>query len=215
MSPLALSLVIASALFHAVWNLHAKQSEDKLLFLWGMLCVGSLLFLPVLIVGPWPNLPQQGWGYILGSGAIHAAYYFFLAEAYKRGDLSLVYPLARGSSPLLVVEGGIWSAEICRFGPRCGGVGGDWPLGVKARNVSCGLVSPSPIMGSHGEKESCEAAVLRNLVLPLGTVPEEGSLLVESKGCGERLGSKPGGDRGEITGDHQRGCDRLRPPGGG
>ncbi|MEE8283243.1 MAG: DMT family transporter [candidate division NC10 bacterium] len=106
MSPLALSLVIASALFHAVWNLHAKQSEDKLLFLWGMLCVGSLLFLPVLIVGPWPNLPQQGWGYILGSGAIHAAYYFFLAEAYERGDLSLVYPLARGSSPLLVV---VWA----------------------------------------------------------------------------------------------------------
>ncbi len=51
----------------------------------------------------WPTIPQQGWSYILGSGAIHAAYYIFLAEAYKRGDLSLVYPLARGSSPLLVI----------------------------------------------------------------------------------------------------------------
>ncbi|MFQ5848478.1 MAG: EamA family transporter, partial [Candidatus Methylomirabilales bacterium] len=103
MSSLALALVITSAFFHAIWNLYAKQSEDKLLFLWRVLALGNLVLLPAVILGPWPTLPWHGWTYILGSGAIHAGYYIFLARAYDRGDLSLVYPLARGSSPLLVV----------------------------------------------------------------------------------------------------------------
>lgn len=103
MTVLALALVISSALFHAIWNLHAKESEDKLLFLWQILAVGCLLFLPLVLLGPWPTLPRRGWGYIVGSGAIHASYYFFLAQAYERGDLSLVYPLARGSAPIFVV----------------------------------------------------------------------------------------------------------------
>lgn len=102
-SSLALALVVASAFLHATWNLYTKQSRDKLLFLWWVLGAGGLVFLPVLIVGPWPALPQHGWSYILASGAIHALYYFFLAQAYERGDLSVVYPLARGSAPLLVV----------------------------------------------------------------------------------------------------------------
>ncbi len=103
MSSLALALVLTSALFHAVWNLLTKESEDKLLFLWWMLGMGSLLFLPLVVLGPWPTFPRQGWSYILASGAIHAGYYIFLSGAYARGDLSLVYPLARGSSPLMVV----------------------------------------------------------------------------------------------------------------
>ncbi|MFQ5882360.1 MAG: EamA family transporter [Candidatus Methylomirabilales bacterium] len=96
-------LVVSSAFLHATWNLYTKQSEDKLLFLWWMLGAGTLLFLPILLLGPWPALPRQGWNYILASGAIHTTYYFFLGQAYERGDLSLAYPLARGSGPLLVL----------------------------------------------------------------------------------------------------------------
>lgn len=103
MSSLALALVLTSAVFHAVWNLLTKESEDKLLFLWWMLGVASLLFLPLVVLGPWPFISRQGWSYILASGTIHMGYYIFLSGAYERGDLSLVYPLARGSSPLLVV----------------------------------------------------------------------------------------------------------------
>lgn len=123
MSPLALALVMTSALVHAVWNLAAKQSEDKLLFLWWMLGVGCLLFLPVVILGPWPVVPWRGWSYILGSGAIHAVYYFFLAAAYERGDLSLVYPLARGSSPLLVVVSAYLFIGEMPSGPGLLGIG--------------------------------------------------------------------------------------------
>ncbi|MGH7474419.1 MAG: hypothetical protein ACREJW_10790, partial [Candidatus Methylomirabilales bacterium] len=86
MSSLALALVIASAFFHATWNLFAKESEDKLLFLWCVLGAGGLVFLPILLLGPWPALPREGWGYILASGAIHVSYYSFLAQAYDRGD---------------------------------------------------------------------------------------------------------------------------------
>lgn len=103
MSSLALALVLTSAVFHAVWNLLTKESEDKLLFLWWMLGVASVLFLPLVVLGPWPFISRQGWSYIVASGAIHTGYYIFLSGAYERGDLSLVYPLARGSSPLLVV----------------------------------------------------------------------------------------------------------------
>ncbi len=104
MTPLALGLVILSALFHASWNLFTKQSEDKHLFLWLMLLIGELLFLPFLLLGPWPlAFPSRGWMAILASGTIHAAYYLFLGKAYERGDLSLVYPLARGSGPVVVL----------------------------------------------------------------------------------------------------------------
>ncbi len=130
MSSLALGLVIASALLHAVWNLHAKQSADTLLFLWWMLGVGSLLLLPVILLGPWPTVPWTGWKYILGSGVIHAAYYFFLAGAYERGDLSLVYPLARGSSPLLVVMSAFLFIGERPSGPGLLGIG----------TIVCGLL---------------------------------------------------------------------------
>jgi drug/metabolite transporter (DMT)-like permease len=104
MTPLALGLVILSAFFHATWNLFTKQSEDKLLFLWWMLLMGDLFFLPLLLLGPWPlAFPWEGWTAILASGMIHAGYYMFLGEAYERGDLSLVYPLARGSGPVIVL----------------------------------------------------------------------------------------------------------------
>lgn len=104
MTPLALGLVILSAFFHATWNLFAKQSEDKILFLWWMLLIGDLLFLPLLLLGPWPlAFPWKGWMAILASGMIHTGYYIFLGKAYERGDLSLVYPLARGSGPVIVL----------------------------------------------------------------------------------------------------------------
>lgn len=104
MTPLALGLVVLSALLHATWNLFTKQSEDKLLFLWWVLLIGGLLLLPLLFLGPWPlAFSWRGWMAILASGTVHTAYYIFLGEAYERGDLSLVYPLARGSGPVIVL----------------------------------------------------------------------------------------------------------------
>jgi len=157
-SSLALALVIASAFFHATWNLFAKESEDKLLFLWCVLGAGGLVFLPILLLGPWPALPREGWGYILASGAIHASYYSFLAQAYDRGDLSLVYPLARGSGALLVV---VPAALV--IGERPSGLG---LLGIGSIVLGLLLLHQSPggrldlLRGAHVPRALCTGATI-------------------------------------------------------
>jgi drug/metabolite transporter (DMT)-like permease len=102
-SGLALGLVLLAACVHASWNLLAKQAGDKLAFLWCSALVSAILYLPI---GLWLLLaypvPAEGWAIIAGSSLLEGAYYWGLAQAYRYGDLSLVYPIARGTAPLLV-----------------------------------------------------------------------------------------------------------------
>jgi len=126
MSILALVLTLLAAFLHAIWNLLAKKANERLIFFWLMLCIAVIFYLPVfagkiLFAGPTPNytqvestsdnnkvipfakpIPNIAWWFIAATGIIHAFYFAFLSLAYKRGDLSLVYPLARGTGPLLV-----------------------------------------------------------------------------------------------------------------
>ena len=103
MSALALLLITGSALMHASWNYLTKSSRDKTAFLWATGIVGSVLFLPLLLWTddgqPWSARVWLGFG--LG-GVIRALYFLSLGAAYSRGDLSLVYPVARGIAPVLV-----------------------------------------------------------------------------------------------------------------
>lgn len=103
MTALALLLVTVSALMHAAWNYLTKGSRDKIVFLWATGIAGSVLFLPVLLWSddgkPWSGRVWLGFG--LGA-VIRAAYFLSLGTAYSRGDLSLVYPVARGIAPVLV-----------------------------------------------------------------------------------------------------------------
>ena len=103
MSPLATVLVLTATLSHASWNYLTKQSRDRLAFLWWTGVVGSLLYLPVvlLVAPPWA-LGADDWAGVVGAAVIRAGYLAALGAAYTRGDLSLVYPLARGIAPLLV-----------------------------------------------------------------------------------------------------------------
>jgi drug/metabolite transporter (DMT)-like permease len=99
----ALGLVAAAALSHACWNLLVKRSGDPVVFFWWTGIAGTLLFLPVVLVatpgwGPRPGI----WTAIALSAVIRATYLATLGTAYTRGDLSLVYPLARGLAPVLV-----------------------------------------------------------------------------------------------------------------
>lgn len=103
MTGTALGLVLAAALLHATWNLVLKRSARKLTVSWLGLLPGALLASPGLLLLPGgPAISRAGWACILATGLLHALYFLFLSEAYERGDLSLVYPLARGSGPLLV-----------------------------------------------------------------------------------------------------------------
>ena len=99
----ALGLVLAAALLHATWNLVLKQSAGKLTVSWLGVLAGTLLATPGLLLVPGGlGISPAGWACILATGLLHALYFLFLSEAYERGELSLVYPLARGSGPLLV-----------------------------------------------------------------------------------------------------------------
>jgi drug/metabolite transporter (DMT)-like permease len=103
LSPLAILLVLAATVSHASWNYLTKRSRHRLAFLWWTGVAGSVLFLPAVlwIAPPW-TLTTGDWPGVAGGAAIRAAYFATLAAAYARGDLSLVYPLARGTAPLLV-----------------------------------------------------------------------------------------------------------------
>jgi drug/metabolite transporter (DMT)-like permease len=102
-TPLALGLVIVAALSHATWNLLTKQSRSPLAFLWWTGLAGAVLYLPAVAwSGPgWP-WPWTTWAAIALAAVVRAAYFAALASAYARGDLSQVYPLARGLAPVLV-----------------------------------------------------------------------------------------------------------------
>lgn len=100
----ALVMILGSALMHATWNLFSKRSGGGLTFVWLMNSVSALLLLPL---GLWA-FGNSGKHFVVGgilvalaSAALHSAYNLLLQRAYRSGDLSLVYPLARGTGPLL------------------------------------------------------------------------------------------------------------------
>ena len=99
----ALGLVLLAAAAHATWNLLARRAEERLAFLWCSTLVSTVLFAPV---GAWllvtEPIPALGWAVVLLSAGLEALYYWTLAQAYRHGDLSLVYPIARGTAPILV-----------------------------------------------------------------------------------------------------------------
>jgi uncharacterized membrane protein len=103
MSGLALGIVLVAAFLHASWNYLAKKSRNKIAFIWWAILFSNIFFLPMFIYF-WPaaTISSAGWGCIVATGILHAFYFWFMSGAYERGDLSLVYPLSRGSGPLLV-----------------------------------------------------------------------------------------------------------------
>jgi drug/metabolite transporter (DMT)-like permease len=108
---LAIALVLVAAVLHAGWNVLLKTSGDTLWTAVRLQAIGSTLLVPVAIVAWVANgmfaVPAEAIGLALVSAVLEAIYFFCLSSAYQRGALSLVYPLARGSAPLLAVAVGI------------------------------------------------------------------------------------------------------------
>lgn len=110
MTGLAFALVIASAVMHATWNLLAKRVGGGMAVVWLFSTVSAVVYLPLAIAVFLIQQPTIGGREVLflgGSVALHIAYYFLLQRGYRSGDLSLVYPLARGTGPVLAVFGAI------------------------------------------------------------------------------------------------------------
>jgi drug/metabolite transporter (DMT)-like permease len=101
-----LVLVLSAAGAHAAWNFLAKRSGGGLLFVWLCAIAGLALYAPLALIQGlvlWQRVSWAGLGFMAGSGLLHAGYFGALQRAYAEGDLSLVYPLARGTGPLLSV----------------------------------------------------------------------------------------------------------------
>ena len=106
MSALALTLVLAAACIHATWNYLLKRSGGGTLFVWWFATVSALVYAPLAFVIVWWTQPTLGWmhyGLMIASAVLHTGYYMLLDRGYRSGDLSLVYPIARGSGPLITV----------------------------------------------------------------------------------------------------------------
>lgn len=100
MDPIVLTLVLAAALLHATWNALVKSGGDPFVRLAVVNAVGGLCTLPLLFLVDLPA--PASWPYLFGSVIVHHAYYLALAYGYRFGDLSHVYPIARGVAPPLV-----------------------------------------------------------------------------------------------------------------
>jgi drug/metabolite transporter (DMT)-like permease len=113
---LALGLVIVAAAAHAAWNVMAKQAGGGVGFVWMYTVVALVLWAPVAALF-WSDVSWAGVGFMVGSGVLHALYFTSLQRAYAIGDLSVVYPLARGTGPVLSV-----AAAVFVLGERPGGL---------------------------------------------------------------------------------------------
>jgi drug/metabolite transporter (DMT)-like permease len=104
LTTLALLLVFGSAFLHATWNLLAKRVAGGAEFVW-LIAVSTLVaYAPAVLVYLWLAEPRFTWQHAflaLVSGVIHIGYFVTLQRGYRVGDLSLVYPLARGTGPAL------------------------------------------------------------------------------------------------------------------
>lgn len=94
-----LFVVLFSALLHAGWNALVRSSSDKQRGTLQVVCGAGAL--AVLVVPALPLPALASWGYVLASGLIHVVYFRLVASAYRDGELSLAYPLMRGSAPVL------------------------------------------------------------------------------------------------------------------
>ncbi len=103
MTGLAVSLILLSALCHASWNLLLKRANNQEVFVWALLAVGAVILLPLGVVLFWLYPPSSpGYWLVIASACAHVFYFIFLGRAYSKGDLSLVYPIARGIGPMFV-----------------------------------------------------------------------------------------------------------------
>lgn len=100
----AFALILLAGVIHAAWNIAAKKANGDARFSFQTSVFNMLIWAPVGITLGWSVVPGWGlmeWGFVVLSGVLHIFYFIVLLRGYRRSDLTVVYPLARGSGPLL------------------------------------------------------------------------------------------------------------------
>lgn len=153
MTASALGLILVAAFIHASWNYLLKRSGGGTVFVWLFATVSALIYAPIAIVALLWARPALGWVAVtlmLASAVLHTAYYMLLDRGYRSGgDLSLVYPLARGSGPLLTV-----CIAVVLLGERPSGI-----ALVGAALIACAVVLLTGHLSRLRDKGSLHAVV--------------------------------------------------------
>ena len=121
MDPFVFVLVAGAAVLHVAWNVLLKTAGDPLRAASIGMTTAAAIIIPGALIG-WlaigrPPIPAEAIALGVVSGVLEAAYFVFLSAGYRRGDLSVVYPIARGTAPLLAVAVGIFLLGE-RLGPE-------------------------------------------------------------------------------------------------
>jgi drug/metabolite transporter (DMT)-like permease len=106
MTAFALLLILAAAFIHASWNFLLKRSGGGTVFVWLFASLSALIYAPLAAAIVWWQQPQFGWihyGLMFATAVVHTAYFMLLDRGYRSGDMSVVYPLARGTGPLITM----------------------------------------------------------------------------------------------------------------
>ena len=107
MSPVVLAVLLLSAGMHTAWNGWMKGSGNKLAYHWvGLVAAIAIYAVPVALTTPLA-LPRVAWPILAGSALCEVGYMVCITRAYTRGDMSLVYPMSRGSAPVWIAAGGL------------------------------------------------------------------------------------------------------------
>ncbi|MCI0491225.1 MAG: DMT family transporter [Blastocatellia bacterium] len=168
MTGLALALVLMSAVIHATWNLLAKRAgkTGSVAFIWLFTALSAAFYAPfviAIIIIKRPSFGVTELLFIGGSAVLHVLYFLALQNGYRAGDLSLVYPLARGTGPLLATL-----PAVLWLGEKPG------PLAIGGSLLICtGVFVIAGGTGRHGRGETYKAilyALLTGLCIAAYTI---------------------------------------------
>lgn len=175
MSPTAIALILVAAIAHASWNLFSKQASvtGAVSFIWLMSAAGTALYAPVIVIAvivARPHLTALSWVFMAGTGVLQAAYFLFLQSGYRLGDLSLVYPIGRGTGALLAALAGIVilgerPGAVAIAGIACI-VAGIVVIGIPARSGG----GASDASGDAGDVQAAGAAEPAGTAAAAGTI---------------------------------------------
>ena len=195
MSATAFALALGAAALHATWNALLARAEDVWAATTVALLVAVALFAPVAAV-TW-EVDRAAIPWIAASAALELVYFGLLAAAYQRSDLSLVYPVARGTAPVLVLLGATLAGATLGAAQAVGvvlvGVGVVLVRGAvgraDGRGFALSLLIGASIAGyTLVDKEGIEhASPIPYLVLVLAPVGVAASLLQVARGRGAAL----------------------------
>lgn len=163
MSATALALVLVAALLHALWNLVAKTAGGDARFSLLLTIFQVLLWSPLGLWLGWQAVPHWGWpewGAIVASAAANLVYFHTLLRGYALSDLSVVYPVARGTGPLLASLG-----ALVLLGESMGWLGG---LGLLLVIAGIFLVAGGTAMWTNMKAKAHDAAQRQRVLAGVG-----------------------------------------------